>query len=221
MNFEGEFKVPGTPDEVIREFADVERMATLMPGASIDGRDEEGNYVGGMTVAFGPKRIKFKGKVAVETDVENKTGKMRGRGAADMRSARIETRLNYTLHADPAASASAPMTTVRIKAEADLQGVLAEFAKTGGEAVGNVLMEEFANNMAAQFGRKEEVPAAVPTAAASTGTTTTSAATPAVSPAAAPAPKPAASQGPAALSASNLIWRVIKLKFRQWFGLGK
>src|SRR5690606_17249391 len=105
---------------------------------------------GGMTVAFGPKRIKFKGKVAVETDIESKTGKLRGRGAADMRSARIETRLNYTLHADETAGAAEPKTIVRIKAEADLQGVLAEFAKTGGEAVGNVLMEEFSKNMAAQ-----------------------------------------------------------------------
>lgn len=217
MNFEGEFKVPGTPDEVIRNFADVERMATLMPGASIDGRDEEGNYLGGMTVAFGPKRIKFKGKVAVETDIENKTGKMRGRGAADMRAARIETRLNYTLHADPAAAA-APMTIVRIKAEADLQGVLAEFAKTGGEAVGNVLMEEFANNMAAQFGRKAEVPAAEVASAPAGATASVTPAT-AASPAA--APRPAVSQGPAAMSASSVLWRVIKLKLRQWFGLGK
>src|SRR6478752_8325303 len=150
MNFEGQFKVPGTPDEVIREFADVERMATLMPGAAIEGRDEEGNYLGGMTVAFGPKRIKFKGKVTVETDIEGKSGKMRGRGAADMRAARIETRLAYTLHADE--SASEPTTIVKLKAEADLQGVLAEFAKTGGEAVGNVMMEQFANNMAVEFG---------------------------------------------------------------------
>src|SRR5687767_1190046 len=52
MDFAGEFKVPGTPEEVIRAFADVERMAKLMPGASLEGRDEEGNYLGVMTVAF-------------------------------------------------------------------------------------------------------------------------------------------------------------------------
>ncbi len=147
---------------MIREFADVERMATLMPGAAIEGRDEEGNYLGGMTVAFGPKRIKFKGKVTVETDIAGKSGKMRGRGAADMRAARIETRLAYTLHADE--SASEPTTIVQLKAEADLQGVLAEFAKTGGEAVGNVMMEEFSWNMAAEFGRKKS---AAPAACAS------------------------------------------------------
>ena len=59
MHFEGEFSVPGHPDDVIRRFADVERMARCMPGAAIEGRDEEGNYLGGMLVAFGPKKIKF------------------------------------------------------------------------------------------------------------------------------------------------------------------
>ena len=68
MHFEGEFSVPGKPDDVIRRFADVERMARCMPGAVIEGRDEDGNYLGGMLVAFGPKKIKFHGRVAVETD---------------------------------------------------------------------------------------------------------------------------------------------------------
>ena len=63
MHFEGEFRVPGKPDDVIRRFADVERMARCMPGAVIEGRDEQGNYLGGMLVAFGPKKIKFKGSV--------------------------------------------------------------------------------------------------------------------------------------------------------------
>jgi uncharacterized protein len=87
MHFEGEFSVPGRPDDVIRRFADVERMARCMPGAAIEGRDEEGNYLGGMLVAFGPKKIKFRGRVSVETDFDAHSGSLRGRGAADMRAA--------------------------------------------------------------------------------------------------------------------------------------
>jgi carbon monoxide dehydrogenase subunit G len=78
MRFEGEFSVPGKPADVIQRFADVERMARCMPGAVIEGRDEEGNYTGGMLVAFGPKKIKFKGRVAVETDAAALTGSLRG-----------------------------------------------------------------------------------------------------------------------------------------------
>ena len=102
MRFEGEFSVPGRPDDVIRRFADVERMARCMPGAAIEGRDEEGNYLGAMLVAFGPKKIRFRGRVAVETDFAAHTGSLRGRGAADMRAARIEVRIAYALRDDPA-----------------------------------------------------------------------------------------------------------------------
>ncbi len=44
MDFSGEFTVPGHPDEVMRRFADIERMARCMPGASLEGQDEDGNY---------------------------------------------------------------------------------------------------------------------------------------------------------------------------------
>jgi carbon monoxide dehydrogenase subunit G len=82
MQFEGAFLVPGRPDDVIVKFTDVERMARCMPGASIEGRDEEGNYLGVMTVAFGPKKIKFRGKVNCQFDIAARSGTLRGRGAA-------------------------------------------------------------------------------------------------------------------------------------------
>ena len=80
MHFEGEFSVPGNPPDVIQRFADVERMSRCMPGAVIEGRDDEGNYLGGMLVSFGPKKIKFKGRVSAETDPAALTGSIRGRG---------------------------------------------------------------------------------------------------------------------------------------------
>jgi hypothetical protein len=87
MQFEGAFRVPGKPDDVIVKFTDVERMAKCMPGASIEGTSE-----------------------------------------------------------------------------ADLQGVLADFAKTGGAALANVIMEDFAKRLAAEFseaGDSEQAPAAI------------------------------------------------------------
>ena len=102
MRFEGEFSVPGKPDDVIRRFADVERMARCMPGAVIEGRDEEGNYPGGMLVAFGPKKIRFRAASRWRPTSPRMTGSLRGRGAADMRAARIEVRISYALRDDPA-----------------------------------------------------------------------------------------------------------------------
>ena len=148
MHFEGEFSVPGKPDDVVRRFADVERMARCMPGAVIEGRDDEGNYLGGMLVAFGPKKIKFRGRVAVETDMAAHTGSLRGRGAADMRAARIEVRISYALRDDPTRPGA---TTVRLTSDAELGGVLADFARTGGIPFANALMADFSKRVAEEF----------------------------------------------------------------------
>ncbi len=157
MHFDGEFSVPGRPDDVIRRFADVERMTRCMPGAVIEGRDDEGNYLGGMLVAFGPKKIKFRGKVSVETDFAAHTGSLRGRGAADMRAARIEVRIAYALRDDPAAAGS---TLVTLNSDAELGGVLADFARTGGVPFANALMADFSKRVAAEFA--SDAPAAPP-----------------------------------------------------------
>jgi len=158
MHFEGEFSVPGKPRDVIRRFADVERMARCMPGAVIEGRDEDGNYLGGMLVAFGPKKIKFKGRVTVGTDFEALTGSLRGRGAADMRAARIEVRIAYALRDDPAV---AEATLVKLASDAELGGVLADFARTGGVPFANALMQDFSKRVAEEFA--SDVPSAPPT----------------------------------------------------------
>jgi uncharacterized protein len=151
MQFEGAFRVPGRPEDVIVKFTDVERMAKCMPGASIEGRDEEGNYLGAMTVAFGPKRIKFRGKMACQFDIAQCSGTLRGRGAADLRAARVEVRTSFKVSSDAEAEGNEPYSIVSITSEADLQGVLADFARTGGAALGNVLMEDFAKNLTAEF----------------------------------------------------------------------
>ena len=159
MEFEGAFRVPGRPDDVMAKFTDVERMARCMPGATIEGRDEEGNYLGVMTVAFGPKKIRFRGKVSCQFDMANRSGMLRGRGAADLRAARIEMRTSFSVAADPEAAADAPMSVVSLSSEADLQGVLADFAKTGGTALANVIMEDFAKRLAAEFSEQGGAPA--------------------------------------------------------------
>src|ERR1700761_8536788 len=155
MHFEGEFSVPGKPADGIKRFADVQRLRRCMPGAVIDGRDEEGNYLGGMLVAFGPKKIKFKGRVAVETDPAALTGSLRGRGAADMRSARIEVRIKYELRDEPGTNG----TIVKLTSDAELGGVLADFARTGGVPFANALMQDFSKRVAEEFAN--EAPASV------------------------------------------------------------
>jgi uncharacterized protein len=186
MHFEGEFRVPGKAEDVIRRFADVPRMARCMPGAVLEPQAEDGSWPGAMVVSFGPKRINFKGKATCEFDQQALTGSVHGRGTADMRSARIGVKVSFAL-AD-AADSRPPETVVKIVSDAELGGVLEDFAKTGGIAVANVIMTDFARRAAEEFAKD----APTPTEAA----------------AAAPEPVPLAAQG--------LLWVVIKAYWRRF-----
>lgn len=241
MHFEGEFRVPGTPDEVMRRFADVPRMARCMPGAALDAQAEDGSWPGAMVVAFGPKKINFKGRVTCAFDLAARTGTLQGRGTADMRAARIGVKVAFALRDDPAAAD--PTTVVEIKSDAELGGVLADFARTGGIAVANVVMQDFARRAAAEFANDAAPPAGnapSPPASSQSGpegvlhppaAAARAAATPAPVTAPASATPPASIATPAsatppapqtALSAHGILWALIKFKLHQmarFFGL--
>lgn len=225
MRFEGEFSVPGQPRAVLERFAEVERMVKCMPGASIDGRDDDGNYLGGMLVAFGPKKIKFKGKVTASVDLESLTGKLHVRGAADMRAgARAEVNVVYTVRDD--ASSSTPTSIVALTSEAELGGVLADFGSTGGIAVTQALMDVFAQRCAEEFSKEASVPTSEGDPQLSTTTTSGDSVTSAHPAGLDIAATAASSRAPEptneALSANALLWSIIRTKFKQfkkWLGL--
>lgn len=205
MHFEGEFRVPGKAADVIRRFADVPRMTTCMPGAVLEPQAEDGAWPGAMVVSFGPKRINFKGKASCVFDFESLTGTVTGRGAADMRAARIGVKVSFAL--SDVADAPKPETSVKIVSDAELGGVLADFAKTGGIAVANAIMADFARRCADEFA-KDEVPEPVAMAADT-----------------APAARRVEPSQPAApLQAGSLFWIVVKaywVKLLQSLGIAR
>jgi uncharacterized protein len=212
MHFEGEFRVPGKAADVIRRFADVPRMARCMPGAVLEPQAEDGSWPGAMVVAFGPKKVNFKGRATCEFDFDALTGRVQGRGAADMRAARIGVKVAFTLSDD--AAAARPTTLVKIVSDSELGGVLADFARTGGIAVANAIMADFARRAAEEFAKDDSPPPSVaaepaPRAVPSGPEESKAAATPA-------APPP--------LAAHRLVWVVIKAylaRLGRWLGIGR
>ncbi|MBN8902554.1 MAG: hypothetical protein BGO51_01775 [Rhodospirillales bacterium 69-11] len=172
MHFEGAFRVPGRPDEVMRRFADVPRMAGCMPGAVLEPQAEDGSWPGAMVVAFGPKKVAFKGRATCAFDQEALTGWVHGRGTANLRAARIGVKVAFALEADP--DAPEPATRVKIVSDAELGGVLADFARTGGVAVANAIMADFARRAAEEFARDAPEPDASLAAARITDAPTSS-----------------------------------------------
>ena len=221
MHFEGEFSVPGKAEDVIRRFADVPRMARCMPGAVLEPQAEDGSWPGAMVVAFGPKKVNFKGRVTTAFDFDALTGSLHGRGAADMRAARIGVKVGFTLRDD--AAAQAPTTIVKIVSDAELGGVLADFARTGGVAVANVIMADFAKRAAAEFANDDVTEVAPPRVEASPARTGDASVDTITRPRPPPIrPALPGQPAPAPLAAHTLLWAVLKAQFERlgrWLGL--
>jgi carbon monoxide dehydrogenase subunit G len=142
MEFKNEFLLTGTPDEVIIKFADVPLMASFLPGASVGLVQPDGTYPATLTVAFGPKRLNFKGSLTQSVSLAEHVGELSGTATGDVRGARMAVKLRYNLREGGLLN-NRLVTRVEMVSEAQLTGVLAEFARTGGAVVTQALLTEF------------------------------------------------------------------------------
>ena len=139
MRFDNEFEVAGTPGEVIALFEDLPLMASFLPGASVGESNADGSYPATLVVAFGPKRIAFKGNLLNVVDRPGLAGTVTGNASTDMRGAKMSVTMNYRLCGAPAG------TRITLESEAEMTGMLAEFARTGGVVLSNALLAQFAS----------------------------------------------------------------------------
>jgi carbon monoxide dehydrogenase subunit G len=139
----------------MEHFADIERVAQCVPGASLDGQDDEGYWLGTVVVSFGPKKIHFKGRVKCEFDPTTRTGLLIGGGAGAGGSANVKMQTRFSVTGEPEGDPQPQASRVEVVSEANVTGILAGFAATGGKALGRQLLREFAANFEAAFSGSE------------------------------------------------------------------
>lgn len=199
MRFDHQFEVAGTPAQVKAMFADLPRVASFLPGATVDAPDAQGAYPATLLVSFGPKRITFRGSLQHQPDPAQPAGTVIGHAGTDLRGAKLSVTLSYTLSEVPSG------TRVDLVSEAEMTGMLAEFARTGGVALTQALLDEFAERFSAWV-KTQQTPAAAAPSAAPADAVATAAFT-----------EPAGPAQPAqALSLAALLWRSLKAKWRAW-----
>ena len=150
MQFENEFDVAADPSQVIGKMDNLPLLASFLPGASVGPVNPDGSYPGTLVVSFGPKRIAFKGTVTHRVDRANLSGVLSGSASADVRGAKMAVTMDYRL-VECAGASGQPATRVKFVSQAQLTGVLAEFAKTGGVVLTNAILAEFARRFSMQF----------------------------------------------------------------------
>jgi carbon monoxide dehydrogenase subunit G len=146
VQLENSFTVPVPIDEAWRVLLDIERIAPCMPGAALDTVDGD-DFTGRVKVKLGPINLTYQGKASfIEKDeaahkaVIDARGKdQRGNGTA---AAVVTARL----------SAEGSITRVDVLTDLNITGRPAQFGRGVMTDVGNKLLGQFADKLAAQLG---------------------------------------------------------------------
>ena len=146
MQLENSFTVPVPVDEAWRVLLDIERIAPCMPCAALDSVDGD-DFTGRVKVKLGPINLTYQGKASfIEKDetahkaVIDARGKdQRGNGTA---AAVVTARL----------AAEGAVTRVDVLTDLNITGRPAQFGRGVMTDVGNKLLGQFADKLAAQLG---------------------------------------------------------------------
>jgi carbon monoxide dehydrogenase subunit G len=187
-----DFVVDVPADTAWTLLTDLERVATCLPGASLDGRDGEA-YVGGVTVKVGPISASFRGTARfVEQDDAAHAATISAAGKDPKGQAAANATIRARLEPE-----GPGRTRVLVDTDLDISGRMAQFGRGAIADVSARLMRQFAENLSTQIAAGSLAPA---------GPAAPSVTSSAVAPASAwPAPAPA----PAGLDALSLIGPVV------------
>jgi uncharacterized protein len=142
MKIQNEIEVAALPDELFDILADVERVAPLLPGASLEGKEDDGTYAGTVRVKVGPITTSYRGTLRFrELDHDSHR--------AVMEAAADETHGQGNLEATITASVlgSDSKSVLSLETDLDVRGKVAQF---GRGALGNVsqrILDQFARNL--------------------------------------------------------------------------
>jgi carbon monoxide dehydrogenase subunit G len=148
MKLENEFSVAAPLEETWATLLDLERVATCLPGATIETGGEDGVYRGKMKVKLGPMTVNYEGTARFqEVDEDNHTASIavqareaRGQGTA---AAVISNRLEQV------------NSRTKVTAVTDLKvtGRQAQFGRGIMEDVADSMMKQFAERLEEEIRR--------------------------------------------------------------------
>ena len=139
-------EVPAAPQIVWDVLSDPRAVVNCVPGAKLGDRLEDGSYDTTMTVKFGPAKVTFRAKVALELDGAAMVGHVSSRGRDDQGGTRVKTTMTFKVVAGQAPGSS----VVPIDAQVEISGRLASLVESGAALVVKRMTDEFTERLAAR-----------------------------------------------------------------------
>jgi uncharacterized protein len=135
--------------------ADIEAVASCMPGAKITERIDDRHFKGTVTVKVGPATLSFRGDVEVkELDAANRSLQLIAKGTDSTGSSAAS--LDMKARVDATADGASALVGA---SEASVSGKAAAFAGRMMDSVADQILRQFAANFATQVAARNPPPA--------------------------------------------------------------
>jgi len=139
-------EVPSAPRIVWGLLSDPHAVVECVAGASLGDQHEDGSFDATLVVKFGPTKVTFQARVAVELDPVAMAGRVTAKGKDSIGGTRVQARMRFNIieQTDP------PGSAVPITSEVEISGRLAALIESGAKMVVKRMLGEFTERLAAR-----------------------------------------------------------------------
>ena len=172
MQLTNSVPIKASPDDVFALMNDVERVASCMPGAALDGQDGD-TWRGRVKIRVGPISASYAGTVRfLEIDAERRRLRVHARGTDTHGSGDAEAEVSLDILAAPEGA------LLQLSTDLVIRGKIVQFGKGAIVTVSDRIIQQFARNLGSLLdqdratGTTSAVAPTTPTASPTTPVTT-------------------------------------------------
>ncbi len=145
MKIQNEIEVAAPPDEVFDVLADVERVAPLLPGATLEGKEDDDTYAGTVKVKVGPITVSYRGTIHFrELDRDARRAVMRASGQEINGQGSTEATITATV------TGADSKSVLTMDTDMEVRGKVAQFGRGAISRVSGRILDQFARNLESQ-----------------------------------------------------------------------
>jgi len=140
-------EVASPPAVVWALLSDPRAVVDCVPGAALGEQQEDGSYNAILVVKFGPAKVTFHSKVALEYDSAAMGGRVSSRGKDNQGGTRVKTTMTFKVVEGETLGSS----VIPIDAQVEISGRLASLVEGGASLVVKRMTGEFTERLAARL----------------------------------------------------------------------